>query len=58
MKKGKEKRVWKSCSNCTQFTDTRREGVCNYLTEYNHQVVYVHRNYRCVKHRLRGENDA
>ena len=43
-------RKWKSCTNCAQFQPVKQEGVCKYLTEYNGTPVYVHRNYRCVKH--------
>ena len=52
----REKRVWRQCSNCTQFTETKREGVCNYLTEYNGNVVYVYRGFRCSNHKLPKEN--
>ena len=57
---GKEeikRKMWRQCSNCSKWSETKREGVCGYLTEYNQLVVYTYRNFRCGKHKFPGEED-
>jgi hypothetical protein len=53
---------WKSCRDCKKWNLVGRlgkEGVCEYMTGYNQQVVYTPPNFRCIKHKdrvSRGDN--
>ena len=48
-KKRRAKRVRRNCHTCDQWSPVKREGVCEYLTGYNQQVVYTHPWFWCGK---------